>query len=189
MELPFLNTLGQNWWLLLLRGLAAIAFGVFACVWPGVTLVSLALVWGAFAFVDGVSALWLGWQARDSGTPMWPSVLIGVLGIAAGLYTFVTPAFTALALLMLIAAWAIVTGALQIVTAIRVRKEIPNEWLLILSGALSVLFGGMMIASPGSGALAVLWIIAAFAIVYGALLIGVAFRLKKLPARVAQATR
>lgn len=180
MHTPFLSALGQSWWLVLLRGIAAIAFGGFAYAWPGVTLISLALCWGVYALIDGVSAVWLGWKAKDNGAPLWPSVLIGVLGIAAGIYTLMAPGFTALALLMLIAGWAIVTGVLQITAAIRLRKEIANEWLLILSGALSVLFGGMMIANPGAGALAVLWMIAAFAIVFGVLLVAVAFKLKKL---------
>lgn len=185
MALPFLNALGQSWWLVLLRGIAAIAFGIFAFTWPGLTLVTLALCWGFYALIDGVSALWLGWKAKDSGAPLWPVVLIGVLGIGAGIFTFMSPGVTALALLMLIAAWAIVTGVLQIIAAIRFRKEIDNEWMLGLSGTLSVLFGGLMIARPGGGALAVLWIIGAFAIVYGALLIGVAFRLKKIPSAAA----
>ena len=97
-------------------------------------------------------------------------VLIGVLGIVAGIFTFVSPGITAIALLLLIAVWAIATGVFQIAAAIRLRKEIDNEWLLILSGALSVVFGGLMIASPGAGAMAVLWIIGAFAVAYGVLL-------------------
>jgi uncharacterized membrane protein HdeD (DUF308 family) len=182
MNTPFLSALGQSWWLVLLRGIAAIVFGIFAYTSPGVTLVTLTLFWGAYALVDGVSSIWFGWKAKDSGAPFWPVVLIGGLGIAAGIYAFIAPGFTAIALLMLIAGWAIVTGVLQIFAAIRLRKEIANEWLLVLSGVLSVLFGGMMIANPGSGALAVLWIIGAFAIVYGGLLIGMAFKLKKIAA-------
>jgi uncharacterized membrane protein HdeD (DUF308 family) len=179
MDVTLLHTLGRVWWLVLLRGIAAIVFGVLAWAWPGATLITLVLFWGAYALVDGVAALWAGWQAKDGGKPMWQVVLIGVLGIAAGIFTFVSPGITAIALLLLIAAWAIVTGVFQIAAAIRLRKEIANEWLLILSGALSVVFGALMIASPGAGALAVLWLIGAFAIAYGALLVMLAFRLKK----------
>jgi len=104
-----------------------------------------------------------------------------VLGIAAGLFTFISPGITAIALLLLIAVWAIANGVFQIAAAIKLRKEIDNEWLMILSGALSVVFGALMIASPGAGALAVLWIIGAFAVAYGVLLVLFAFKLKKLP--------
>ncbi len=179
MDVTLLHTLGRVWWLVLLRGIAAIVFGVLAWTWPGATLITLVLFWGAYALVDGVAALWAGWQAKDGGKPMWQVVLIGVLGIAAGLFTFAWPGITAIALLLLIAAWAIVTGVFQIAAAIRLRKEIANEWLLILSGALSVVFGCLLVASPGAGALAVLWLIGAFAVAYGALLVVLAFKLRK----------
>ena len=188
MDVSLLSALGRFWWLVLLRGVAAIAFGILAWAWPGVTLITLTLFWGAYALVDGVAALWSGWQAKDRGKPLWQVALIGVLGIAAGMFTFVAPGITAFALLTLIAAWAIFTGVFQILAAIRLRKEIGNEWLLILSGVLSVVFGGLMIVSPGSGALAVLWLIAAFAIVYGVLLVGLAFRLRKHAAQSAPAS-
>lgn len=110
---------------------------------------------------------------------MWQIVLVGLVGIAAGILTFMMPAVTAIALLIMIAAWAIVSGVFQIIAAIRLRKEIANEWMLILSGALSVVFGVLMILSPGAGALAVLWIIGAFAIAFGVLLVIFALRLKQ----------
>src|SRR5215813_7296269 len=179
MDISLLHTLGRVWWLLLLRGIAAIVFGVLAWAWPGATLITLVLFWGAYALVDGVAALWSGWQAKDAGKPMWQIVLVGLLGIAAGIFTFVAPGITAIALLFLIAAWAIATGVFQIAAAIRLRKEIANEWLLILSGALSIAFGALMIANPGAGALAVLWLIGVFAIAYGALLVVLAFKLRK----------
>ncbi len=136
MDVTLLQALGRTWWLVLLRGLAAIVFGILAWTWPGVTLITLVLFWGAYALVDGVAALIGGWQAKDSGKPMWQIVLIGVIGIAAGIFTFVQPGVTAVALLILIAAWAIVQGIFEIAAAIRLRKEIKNEWLLILSGVL-----------------------------------------------------
>jgi uncharacterized membrane protein HdeD (DUF308 family) len=179
MDVALLRTLGRGWWLVLLRGIAAIVFGVLAWAWPGATLITLVLFWGAYALVDGVAALWAGWQAKDAGKPMWQIVLVGLLGIAAGVFTFVSPGITAIALLFLIAAWAITTGIFQIAAAIRLRKEIANEWLLILSGALSVAFGLLLIANPGAGALAVLWLIGAFAVAYGALLVILAFKFKR----------
>jgi uncharacterized membrane protein HdeD (DUF308 family) len=180
MDILLLNSLGRFWWLVLFRGFAAIAFGAAAMAWPGVTLTALTLLWGAYALVDGVTAVWLGWQTKGNGGPLWQVVLIGVIGIAAGLLTFVFPGITALALLMIIAAWAIVTGVFQMLAAIRLRREIANEWLLALSGILSVVFGGLMFANPGAGALALLWVIAAFAISYGVLLVVLSFRMKGL---------
>ncbi len=179
MDVQLLQTLGRAWWLVLLRGIAAIIFGVLAWTWPAITLVTLVLFWGAYALVDGVAALVGGWQTKDGGKPMWTVVLVGIVGIAAGIFTFLQPGVTAIALLMLIAVWAIVHGVLEISAAIRLRKEIQNEWLLILSGVLSVAFGALMILSPGAGAMAVLWLIGAFSVAYGALLIILSFKLKK----------
>jgi len=179
MNVTLLHTLGRAWWLVLLRGIAAILFGILALAWPQVTLVSLVLLWGAWALIDGVTALVAGWKAKDGGKPMWQIVLVGVVGIVAGVLTFVMPGVTAIALLIMIAVWAIVSGVFQIVAAIRLRKEIANEWMLILSGALSVVFGVLMIISPGAGALAVLWMIGSFAMAFGVLLVILAFRLRK----------
>ncbi len=179
MDVQLLQTLGRNWWLVLLRGIAAIVFGLLAWAWPGVTLVTLVLFWGAYALVDGVAALIGGWKTKDGGKPMWTVVLVGLVGIAAGIFTFLQPGVTAIALLILIAVWAIVQGVLEISAAIRLRKEIQNEWLLILCGVLSVAFGVLMILNPGAGAIAVLWLIGAFAVAYGVLLIILSFKLKK----------
>lgn len=171
--------LGTAWGWILLRGVAGIAFGAMAIAWPGITLVVLVVMWGAWAFVDGIAALVTAWQARDRGTPVWPLVVIGVLGIAAGLVTVLAPAIAGTALLAFIAAWAIVTGVFQVVHAVRVRKAIDHEWLLILSGILSVLIGVFILLYPASGALAIVWVIAAWSIVSGALLVGAALRLRK----------
>ena len=179
MDVSLLQSLGRMWWLVLLRGLAAIVFGILAWAWPGVTLITLVLFWGAYALVDGVAALVSGWQTKDSGKPMWQIVLIGVIGIAAGIFTFVQPEVTAVALLILIGAWAIVHGVFEIAAAIRLRKEIKNEWLLIASGVISVLFGALMIANPGAGAMALLWVIGVFAVAYGAPLVILSFKLKQ----------
>jgi uncharacterized membrane protein HdeD (DUF308 family) len=179
MDATLLQTLGRHWWIMLLRGVAAIVFGLLAYAWPGVTLVTLVLFWGAYALVDGVAALVGGFKAKDGGKPMWSVVLLGVVGIAAGILTFLQPGVTALALLMLIAVWAIAHGVLEISAAIRLRKEIDNEWVLGLGGLLSIAFGALMILRPGGGALAVLWMIGAFSIAYGVLLVILSFKLKR----------
>ena len=178
-EEGLLTQFGRAWWLLALRGVAAVVFGVLAFIWPGVTILALVILWGAYALADGILALIAAFRVREGGKPMWALLLIGVLGVAAGIVTFLWPGITALALLMLIAAWAFVMGIFQIIAAIRLRKEIAHEWLLGLSGVLSVIFGVLMVLSPGAGALAVLWVIAAYSIVFGALLIFLGFRLKE----------
>ena len=177
MQTYLLRDLGHNWGWIVLRGVAAVLFGVLAVAWPGITLAALVIVWGAYALADGVLALIAAWQVRDQSRPFWSLIIVGLLGIAAGVVTFAWPGITARALLMVIAAWALVMGIFQIVAAIRLRREIEHEWFLGLSGAVSVLFGVLMIVRPGAGALAMLWMIAAYAIVFGVLLIVLGFRL------------
>ena len=179
MEATMLEHLGRNWGWIVLRGVAAILFGILAFALPGITLAVLVIVWGAYALADGILALVAAYRVRDQGKPFWSLVIVGLLGIAAGIVTFIWPGMTALVLLLFIAAWAVVMGIFQIIAAIRLRKEIQNEWLLGLSGVLSVLFGIIMFAQPGAGALAVIWVIAAYAIVFGVLLVWLGLRLKK----------
>lgn len=182
-HLNLLSHLARNWGWIALRGAAGVSFGVLAFVWPGITLVILALFFGAYAFTDGIFALVAAYRRREGRKAVWPLVLVGVLGVLAGVGTFLWPEMTTLALLMFIAVWALFIGIFQIAAAIRLRKEIDNEWLLGASGALSVLFGLFMIMSPGAGALAVVWMIAAYSIAFGLLLIAFGFRLKKLADR------
>jgi uncharacterized membrane protein HdeD (DUF308 family) len=179
-EEPLLNQFKRAWWLVALRGAAAVVFGVSTFIWPGISILALVLVWGAYAFADGVLSLIAAFRIRERGKPMLAMLLIGVLGVLAGIVAFFWPGLTALALLMLIAAWAFVMGVFQIIAAVRLRKEIRHEWLLALSGALSVIFGVLMILNPGAGALVLLWVIAGYAIVFGILLIALGLRLKPL---------
>ena len=175
-----LRELAENWWLLLLRGIAAIAFGILAFGWPGLTLLALTLMWGIYAIADGVLALWAAIASKGGEiAPRWWLAIVGIAGVIAGLLTFVWPGMTALILLIFIASWAIVIGVFQIWGAIRLRKEIEGEWLLGLSGVLWVAFGVIMFAQPGAGALAVVWLIGWFAILAGCVYIALAFQLKK----------
>jgi uncharacterized membrane protein HdeD (DUF308 family) len=174
---PLSQTLARYWWLILLRGIAAIMFGVLSFIWPGLTLVTLVLFYGAFVLIDGVLALAHAIMGGNMGSRWWLA-LVGVAGIAAGILTFMWPGVTALVLLVFIAIWAIVLGVFQIVGAVRLRKEIDNEWLLILSGVLSVLFGVVMLVAPGAGAVALIWVIGAYALVFGLLLVGFALKLR-----------
>ena len=178
-----LASMTRNWWLVALRGVLAIIFGVLAFVWPGTTLAALVLLFGAYALVDGVFALAAGIVGPGGGTLRVALVLGGIAGIAAGILTFFWPDLTALTLLYFIAAWAIVIGIAQIVSAIQLRKMIDNEWLLIIGGILSVAFGVLTIVYPNSGALSIIWLIGTYAILYGFLLLGLAFRLRGMLAR------
>jgi uncharacterized membrane protein HdeD (DUF308 family) len=151
---------------------------VLAFVWPGATLLTLIIFYGAFALVDGVLAV-IAAISGGAPAPRWWLAIVGIAGIVAGLLTFLWPGVTALVLLLFIAGWAIATGVMQIIGAIKLRKEIDNEWLLIAGGVLSVLFGLGVAVAPGAGALALILVIGAYAIVYGALLVGFALRLRK----------
>lgn len=183
----FLEQLGKNWGWIALRGVAAVIFGVLAFAWPGATIFVLVLFFGAYALVEGILSLIAAFKLRDHGRPMWTFVVIGILGILAGVVTFLWPGITALALLALIAAWALFMGVFQIIAAIRLRKEMEHEWLLALSGVLSVIFGLFVFFQPGGGALALIWVIGAYAIFFGVLLIVLAFKLKGHAGRPAAA--
>jgi uncharacterized membrane protein HdeD (DUF308 family) len=176
-EGEMLSVYTSSWWALLLRGIAAVLFGVLAFIWPGITLTVLVLLWGAYAFVDGAFAIAAGIKSHGENRRWWVLLLEGILGVAAGIVAFAVPGITALVLLMLIAAWAIVTGVFEIAAAIQMRKYIKGEWLLILAGIASVLFGVLLFINPGAGALAVIWLIGAYAIVFGVILIALSLRL------------
>jgi uncharacterized membrane protein HdeD (DUF308 family) len=174
-----MRALGQNWWLFLLRGLAALAFGILTLIWPGITLLTLIIFFGAYALIDGIFAVSAGIFGTTNIAPRWWLILVGLFGIIAGIGTFAWPAITAIVLLFFIAGWAIAIGLFQIVGAIQLRKEIENEWWLVLKGALSVLFGIALIMWPGAGVLALAWLIGFYAILFGILTIGFAFNVKK----------
>jgi uncharacterized membrane protein HdeD (DUF308 family) len=176
---PMLHALAKAWWLVLLRGILSIAFGVLAFVWPAITLFALVALYGAFALVDGILALVGAFTGRLKPMPAWWLVLVGIAGIAAGIVTFLWPGITAIVLVMFIGAWAIVHGVFEIIGAIQLRKEIENEWWLILSGVLSVIFGLVVMAMPGAGALGLIWAIAAYSIAFGITWVMLAFRLRK----------
>jgi len=173
-----IHALAKNWWLEVLRGVAAIIFGILALANPGIALVTLVLLWGIYALIDGVLAIA---AAVMGGNPMprWWLAIVGLAGIGAGVMTFVYPVITAFVLLIFIAVWAIVLGIFEIYGAIKLRKEIEGEWFLILSGALSVLFGLLLLARPGAGALAVIRIIGAYAIILGIIYVMFGLKLRK----------
>jgi uncharacterized membrane protein HdeD (DUF308 family) len=171
--------LRRTWWLLLLRGLMAIAFGVLSWVQPGISLAALVMLFGVYALIDGVAGVWASMAGHKDDGHWWVLLLWGVVGVGVGTLTLSAPGLTALALLFYIALWAVATGVLQIVAAVRLRKEIEGEWMLGLGGLASVAFGVVLMARPMAGAVALLWIIATYAIFFGLLLVVLAFKARR----------
>jgi uncharacterized membrane protein HdeD (DUF308 family) len=184
--LTALTQLSRNWWHFALRGVFAILFGVLALVWPKSAITALVLLFGAFVLVDGSVAVVSGIQLRKYFKYWWALLLEGLTGIAIAIMTFVWPNVAALALLYFIAAWAILTGIFEIVAALEFRNVIPGEWATFLSGLLSVVLGIMLFVYPSAGAVGLIWAIAIYAIVFGAVEIVFAFRLRGLGHKLEQ---
>ena len=170
--------LALNWWALALRGVLGIVVGFIAFVLPGVTLVALTFLFGAYALIDGILSFGLAFHAARFHRHWWALALEGVTGVAVAAVTLALPAVTLVALLYLIAAWAVVTGMFEIAAAIRMRRIIEHEWLLGLAGAASVIFGLLLFGAPGPGAIVIAWWIGAYALVFGALMLALSFRLR-----------
>jgi len=175
-----LSSLTRNWWLVALRGTLAVIFGVVAFAWPGITFEALVLLFGAYMFVDGILVFTFGLMAAGDGGQWWPLVLSGILGIGLGVLTFARPEAIGTALVYVVGFWAIVTGLLEIVAAIRLRDVISGEWMMGLSGALSALFGVLVVAQPNSGAIALVYLFGLYAIFAGITQIALGFRLRGL---------
>jgi uncharacterized membrane protein HdeD (DUF308 family) len=170
----------RNWDMFLVRGILAILFGIATLLMPGITLVVLVVLFGGYALLDGVILSVLAIKDRKLNPDWWLMLLGGLVSIAAGVATFVYPGITAISLYYVIAAWAIGSGIVGILYAIQFRKVIEGEWMLVLGGILSVVFGGLLVVYPFAGALTVLWLIGVYAIAYGIMLTVLAFRLRNL---------
>lgn len=178
--LPSLSAMLQrSWWALLLRGLAAIAFGLLTWLQPAASAAALLLVFGIYVFVDGALGVYTAIRSRGASRYWWVVLLWGLTGVVVGVLTVINPVVTAWVLTIYIGAWALVTGLMQIIAAVRLRKEIQGEWVLVLSGLVSVLFGGLVLAQPGAGMMAMLWLLATYAVVFGLLMVILAFKVKK----------
>lgn len=175
-----LRIMAASWWLLLLRGLAGIVFGILALLWPGLTVMALLIVFGVYAILDGILALITGFRRRSMDERWWAWALDGILSIAIGLMALFWPAATALAFVIWIAAWAIVAGGFRIYAAIRLRREIEGEWALALSGVLLVIWGVLIVLVPAAGLLSLAWLIGIFALLIGVTMLVLAFRLRRL---------
>ncbi|MFI7697843.1 HdeD family acid-resistance protein [Nonomuraea sp. NPDC049480] len=167
-----------HWWVLTLRGALALIFGVMAVAWPGITLLALAVVFGAYAIVDGALAAVAATRAAKGRRA--PLILLAVAGLLFGIMCLVWPGLTVLVVTLLIGIWAIVTGVMEVMAAIRMRREIRGEWLHIMAGALSVLFGVLVLAWPATGALTIALIIGIYAILAGITLIILSLRVRRL---------
>jgi uncharacterized membrane protein HdeD (DUF308 family) len=177
--------LERGWRFLLIRGIAAIAFGVLTWAKPGISLAALVLVFGTYAFLDGVLAVWASVAAHAEGSS-WMLLLGGIVGIGIGVLAFSHPETTAFALLVYLAIWAIGTGVFEILAAIRIRREVRGEWRLILAGIVSVAFGAFLMIRPTAGALSVLWLIAAYATTFGIILVMLALKARELSHQLAR---
>jgi len=172
------QTMLRNWWMLALRGLFAIIFGLIAIVLPHIALLAFIYVFGIYSLIDGIIAVIVSLRERGS-LHRWGWLLFeGILSIVAGLVAFALPGLTALTLLYLVATWAIVTGALEIFAAFAIREFISREWALLLAGMLSLVFGFLLIRYPGAGLLSLLWLVGIYSIVFGILFIIRAFHLR-----------
>ena len=170
----------REWGWIALRGLLSIIFGVMVLAWPLATIWALAIIWGAFAFADGISAGIAGWRLYKRGVRWWPYIIFAVIGILAGIVAFVWPGITALTLMLIIGVWAVVGGVSQIIAAFRLRKEIEGEWFLAFAGLVSVLFGALLLFRPlPEGVLMIAWIVSFYAFVTGVLYIMLAFKLRQ----------
>jgi len=178
------NLLSRGWRFVLLRGCAAIAFGILTWFKPGISLAALVMLFGAYAIIDGLLAIWTAVAGQNTTEYWWVLVIGGLIGLGVGALAFSQPNLTALALLFYIAIWAIATGVLEIIAAIRIRKEVDGEWRLILAGVASVVFGAFLMARPGAGALTLLWLIGAYAVFFGAILVMLALKARSFSKRL-----
>ena len=175
-----IEALKRYWWVPVIRGISGIVFGIIAFAYPGIALATLVLLFGAWMLIDGVFRV-VGATAGRASDPDWGfHLIIGILGIVVGILTFRAPRITALALIIYVAAWALMIGAAEIALAVKLRREIKGEWFLILMGLASIVFAVLLLWNPGPGALALLWLIASYAIVFGVLAIFFGFRLRSL---------
>lgn len=173
------DLLQHRWTALLVRGLIAIGLGVLVWSRPGISLSLFVIAFGVWALIDGIVTSWLAFEDRPQQSWGW-MLLAGILGIVIGIVALARPGATAIALLFLIATWAVLRGILEIVVAISLRKELQGEWRLLVAGVLSIVFGAIVFANPGAGLLAVLWLVGFYAVLYGLMLVMLAFKARNL---------
>jgi uncharacterized membrane protein HdeD (DUF308 family) len=184
----FAKSLKNHSWLLVFEGLLAVAFGVLAWVWPGLTVATLVILFGAYAIASGVMNFAAAFGAHKVGESPWPFLFRGALGVATGVIVAIWPDISALSLLYVVAFYAILIGTYELVAAIAMRKIIDNEWFLAIAGISSITFGVLAFIYPGDGAVALVWTIGIYAVVFGTSLIALGFRLHGFGRRLTSAT-
>lgn len=178
------QALANRWWIFLIRGLAGVIFGILALVYPGSALVALTILFGAYAFVDGIFALWAAFTGIG-GSRWWALLLEGILGLVVAFYVWTQPVFSTVALVYAVAIWAVITGVIEIIAGFQLRDVINNEWLYILAGVVSIIFGILVFRDVGAGAFAIAWTIGIYAIIFGVMQLGLAFRLNGMRGKAA----
>ncbi len=169
----------SKWWVFVVRGIAAILFGVLAYVWPGMTIVALAILFGAYAFVEGVLCVAAAF-APFAGSRWWALLLEGILGLVVAFFVFTQPLISAAALVYTFGFWAIFTGIMEIVAGVQLRDVLGNEWLYVLGGIASIVFGVLIFRNPEAGAVAMAWLIGFYAVLFGLMGVVLGIRLQKL---------
>jgi uncharacterized membrane protein HdeD (DUF308 family) len=170
---------GMYWWSFLVRGILATLFGLAAIFLPGITLEVMAILLGCFLVIDGLVSSIVSMHGRGRGLKGGPLLLEGLIGIAVGIFTFIWPGITVLVVVLIIGFWAMVTGVLEIIAAVTLRNEIEGEWLLGLCGVISILFSVILLVNPGVGAVAIIWMIGVYALLFGIAMIFLGLRLRK----------
>ncbi len=173
------TVLALNWWGMALRGIVAVIFGLIAFFIPVATLYALTILFGAYALIDGIVSLGAAIHSARRGEHWWALLFEGVAGLGAAVVTLLWPLLTLVVLIYIIAAWALITGILEIASAIRLRRVITGEWLLVLTGIASIVFGFLLFAAPGPGAIVIAWWIGAYVFIFGLLMLALAFRLRR----------
>ena len=179
------SALKANWWVLVLRGIIAIVFGIAAFVWPGVTALALVYLLAAFAFVEGIFAFGGAFGYGLPGAQRFLMILLGLLGVAVGVFAVARPGIAALTIVVWVAWWAIIAGIIQIVVAIEMRKEIENEWALIIGALLSIVFGILLLWRPLAGVITLAYLFGFFALIFGVAMLSLGVRLRTLATRLA----
>ena len=172
--------LTRNWWLVALRGLLAILFGAVAFIWPGLTWLVLILMFGVYAILDGIFAMISGVVQSRYSPRWWVFLVEGFISLVAGVIVLAQPGLAGIALVVVIAVWAVLTGLLEVIAAIRLRREIRDEWMLGFGGFLSIMLGLLMLFQPGAGGLVITLMVGAYALIFGILMVALSFRLRRL---------
>ena len=174
-----IQILAKHWWVLVLRGFVSLAFAATAFFMPKLTFELIVWMLGVFLLADGLIAVYSGWRLRGEDADWWVGALEGLIGVGLGLATVLQPEISAALLVLFIALWCLVTGALEIAIAIRIRKEIENEWQLAFAGLVSIALGVLMLVQPNAGAISIAWWVGFYALFFGLLLIGLGLRLRR----------